>query len=142
MLDYVSKRYIVSHIPYGAVIPVIDGFFNIVHTHNTGVAFGFLATLPDSYRILLLSGISIVVFLVILYLILFGKERSPLFILGLALMGGGALGNLYGRLMHGYVVDFLDFYIKRYHYPSFNLADSFITIGVFLILIYKLKPKR
>ncbi len=142
MLDYITKQYIVAHIPYGVAIPVIKGFFNIVHTHNTGVAFGFLASLPDGYRMVLLGGISLFVFLIILYLILFGKDRHPAYIFGLALMGGGALGNLYGRVFKGYVVDFLDFYIRQYHYPAFNLADAFITMGVFILVLYKLKLKR
>ncbi len=137
--DYVSKLYIVRHIPYGSYKDVIGGFLNIVNFHNRGVAFGFLSNLPESYRIIFLCGVSLIVFFIILYLILFGKDRHFFYILGLSLLGGGALGNLYGRIFNGYVVDFLDFYIKQYHYPAFNLADSFISIGIFLLILYKLK---
>ncbi len=139
--DYISKLYISDNIPYGSYVKVIGGFFNIVNIHNKGVAFGFLSNLPEFYRLVFLCGISLVVFLIILYLILFSKDRNVFYIAGLALLGGGALGNLYERLFKGYVVDFLDFYIKQYHYPAFNLADSFITIGIFVLVLYKLKAK-
>ena len=141
ILDYISKAYISKHIQYGSSISIIKGFFNIVNVHNSGVAFGFLANLPTEYRLLFLCGISTVVFVGILYLILFGKDRHPAFVLGLSMMGAGALGNLYDRVTKGYVVDFLDFYVKNYHYPAFNLADSLITLGVALIIIYKLKSR-
>ncbi len=141
ILDYISKLYITEHIKYGASIGIIKGFFNIVNIHNKGVAFGFLANLQDYYRVIFLCGVSFIVFLIILYLILFGKERNFTYILGLSLLGGGALGNLYDRVFQGYVVDFLDFYIKQYHYPAFNLADSFISVGIFVLLLYKLKVK-
>jgi len=141
ILDYVSKVYIVKHIPYQHSINVINNFFNIVNIHNRGVAFGAFAKFPESYRILFLCGISFLAFLIILYLILFSKDRKCLYILGLSLLGGGAAGNLYGRIVNGYVVDFLDFYFKQYHYPAFNLADSFITVGVFVLLLSRL-PRR
>ena len=105
------------------------------------MAFGFLSNLPEFYRLVFLCGISLVVFIIILYLILFSKDRNFFYIVGLALLGGGALGNLYERLFQGYVVDFLDFYVKQYHYPAFNLADSFITVGIFVLVLYKLKSK-
>ncbi len=139
--DYLSKLYISAHIAYGSYINIIDGFFRIVNIHNRGVAFGFLSNLPESYRVVFLCGISFIVLLIIVYLILFGKDRRFLYILALSLLAGGAAGNLYGRIFKGYVVDFLDFYIKQYHYPAFNLADSFITAGIFLLIFYKLKYK-
>jgi len=141
IVDYISKLYISNNIPYGSYVKVVGGFFNIVNVHNRGVAFGFLSNLPEFYRFVFLCGISLVVFLIILYLILFSKDRNFFYITGLALLGGGALGNLYERLFKGYVVDFLDFYVKQYHYPAFNFADSFITIGIFVLVLYKLKSK-
>ena len=141
ILDYISKIYVVRHIEYGLSISVIRGFFNIVDIHNRGVAFGFMSNLPEAYRLVFLCGISLIVFLIIIYLILFGRQRNPIYILGLSLLGGGALGNLYGRIFKGYVVDFLDFHIKHYHYPAFNFADSFITIGIFLLILFKLRQK-
>lgn len=141
IFDYLSKLYISSHIPVNSGFTIIDGFFNIVHVQNRGIAFGMLAHLPEPVRVVVLGGVSVVVFVVILYLIVFGRDRSGVFILSLALVGGGDLGNLYDRIFKGYVVDFLDFHIGVYHYPAFNLADTFITVGIFLLFIYKFFPK-
>ncbi|AEA34303.1 signal peptidase II [Hippea maritima] len=142
MFDYFTKLYISKHIPLNGGVGVIDGFFNIVHVRNTGVAFGIFAHLPEHLRFLFLGGISLVVFVVIFYLVLFGKDRSFLFILGLSFLAGGDLGNLYDRIFRGYVIDFLDFHINRYHYPAFNLADSFITIGLFILIFYRMVGSR
>ncbi len=142
IFDYLTKLYISNHISLNSGIIVIRGFFNIVDVHNSGIAFGAFAHTKSSFRVLLLSLISIAVFLAVLYLILFGKNRNFLFILGLAFLGGGDLGNLFERLTKGYVVDFLDFHIKQYHYPAFNLADSFITIGITMLIFFKFLEAR
>ncbi len=140
ILDYFSKSYIASTLPLNSSIEVIKGFFNIVHIRNTGIAFGVFAHLPQSIRLVVLGGISAVVFVVVLYLVLRGKDRNWLYILSLAFLGGGDLGNMYDRIFKGYVVDFLDFHIGNYHYPAFNLADTFITVGIFLLFVYKFLP--
>ncbi len=137
ILDYYTKLYISKYLAVGSGFTVIKGFFNIVNVHNSGIAFGAFADLPHSLRFVLFSGISLIVFIVVLYLIMFGKDKSLTYIVGLSLLGGGDLGNLYGRLFKGYVVDFLDFHIGQYHYPAFNLADSFITIGLIILVGYK-----
>jgi signal peptidase II len=142
LLDLLSKQYLIHSIQYGTSIPVIKGFFSIVHIHNRGVAFGFLANLSEFYRLVFLCGVSGVVLLIILYLILNGKNRNTVYIVSLSLVGGGALGNLFERVANGYVVDFLDFHIKNYHYPAFNLADSFITIGIIVLFLYRLKTAK
>ncbi len=143
ILDYYTKLYITEHIELNNGFYVIKGFFNIVHIRNEGIAFGAFAHMPDFLRVVLFSGISAVVLIVVLYLILFGKDRNQFYILGLSFLGGGDLGNLYGRLFKGYVVDFLDFHIGQYHYPAFNLADTFITLGLLILVVYKLlKTKR
>ncbi len=142
VLDYYTKLYISKHIELNSGFCVIKGFFNIVDVRNKGVAFGAFANLPHSLRLVLFSGISLAVFVVVLYLILFGKNKNLIYILGLSLLAGGTLGNLYGRLFKGYVVDFLDFHIGQYHYPAFNLADSFITIGLFVLIIYKMVSSK
>ncbi len=142
IFDYASKLYIVNNFKFGESVSIIKGFFDIVYIRNRGVAFGFLSNLPEIYRIIFLCGISLIVFLIIIYLILFGKNRNLAYIIGLSLLGGGAVGNLYERIVKGYVVDFLDFYIKNYHYPAFNLADSFITVGVFVLIFSRIKIKQ
>ncbi len=134
--DYFTKLYISHHLTLNGSIEVIKGFFNIVHVENKGIAFGLLADLPENLRRIALCTISGVVFLVVLWLIVFSKDRNGIYIFALSLLGGGDLGNLYDRVFKGYVVDFLDFHIKQYHYPAFNLADSFITIGITLLFFY------
>ncbi len=146
ILDFYTKSFISKHIILNNGFSLIDGILNIVNVHNPGIAFGAFAHLSHTVRLVLFSGISFVVFIVVLYLILFGKDRNLIFIVGLSLLGGGDLGNLYERVFKGYVVDFLDFHWQQYHYPAFNLADSFITIGLIVLVGYKLfmskKEKR
>jgi len=142
ILDYYTKLYISKHLAVGNGFAVIKGFFNIVNVHNTGIAFGAFSNLSPSLRFVFFSGISLIVFVVVLYLIVFGKERNLTYIVGLSLLAGGDLGNLYGRLFKGYVVDFLDFHVGQYHYPAFNLADSFITVGLIVLVGYKLFKVR
>ncbi len=138
IVDFYTKSLISKHIILNSGFSVIDGILNIVDVHNPGIAFGAFAHLSHTVRLVLFSGISFVVFVAVLYLILFGKDRNLIFIIGLALLGGGDLGNLYERVFKGYVVDFLDFHWQQYHYPAFNLADSFITIGLIVLIVYRI----
>ncbi len=138
IVDFYTKSLISKHIILNSGFSVIDGILNIVDVHNPGIAFGAFAHLSHTVRLVLFSGISFVVFIAVLYLILFGKDRNLIFIIGLALLGGGDLGNLYERVFKGYVVDFLDFHWQQYHYPAFNLADSFITIGLIVLIVYRI----
>jgi len=142
VIDYYTKLYISKYLVLDRGIAVINGFFNIVNIHNPGIAFGVFSHLSRTLRLLLFSGISFVVLIGVLYLIMFGKDRDLFFIIGLSFLGGGDLGNLYERVVKGYVVDFLDFHLQQYHYPAFNLADSFITIGLFILISYKLIKSR
>ena len=142
MLDYCTKYEITRLIPYESSESVVSGLFNLVNIHNSGIAFGMFAHLSQVYRIIFLCGISFVIFMVVVILIIKGKNRNAFFILGLSLLAGGALGNLAGRVAKGYVVDFLDFYFKDYHYPAFNLADSFITIGIVILLLHSFFYKK
>ncbi len=142
VLDYCTKYEITQLIPYKSSEEIVNGLFNLVNIHNSGIALGMFAHLPQVYRIIFLCGISFIVFVVVVILIIKGKNRNIFFIFGLSLLAGGALGNLAGRITKGYVVDFLDFYFKDYHYPAFNLADSFITIGIVILLLYSFFYKK
>lgn len=142
MLDYCTKYEITRLMPYESSKEIVSGFFNLVNIHNSGVAFGMFAHLGQVYRITFLCGISFVIFMAVVILIIKGKNRNTFFILSLSLLAGGALGNLVGRITKGYVVDFLDFYFKGYHYPAFNLADSFITIGIVVLLLHSFFIKK
>ena len=131
--DQLTKLWIVNQYIYGAS-EAITGFFNIVRVHNFGAAFSFLNNEGGWQR----WGFSIfaaLVSLVILVWITRLTTQQKLEGLALALILGGALGNLYDRLTLGYVVDFLDFHWSGRHFPAFNIADSAISVGAVLILV-------
>ncbi|MFN3593352.1 MAG: signal peptidase II [Thiobacillaceae bacterium] len=132
VLDQASKRLVMASLtPYQEVIAVTP-FFNLVHVHNTGAAFSLFADQPGWQRWFFLAVASIASG-VILWLLAATRGRT-LFAIGLALILGGALGNLIDRLAYGHVVDFLDFHAAGWHWPAFNLADSAITLGAGLLI--------
>jgi len=114
---------------------VIDGFFNITYVQNTGVAFGIFSSIISPVKSVLLSVFTAFAAIVVVAYSVRSPARNRLLQVALALILGGALGNLYDRLAYGYVVDFLEFYIGTYHWPVFNIADSAITIGVVLLAL-------
>jgi signal peptidase II len=139
VLDRITKNYIRMRVSSWDMFPVIPGFFNIVHTENPGAAFGALSESSGPWRSVFLVGISLVV-MTIIGAILWRPARvamsdTPLLRVGLALVFGGALGNLWDRLLHGTVTDFLQFFFGSYEFPSFNAADSAITIGAGLLIL-------
>ena len=144
ILDYISKTWIVDNLaPYSAeaAISVIDGFFRIIHVHNHGAAFSFLADYPG-WQKWLFGGIAVLVSLFLVYL-MEKTPRSRWFLnSGYALVIGGAIGNLYDRVFYGYVIDFLDFYVGTHHYPAFNIADCGVCTGVAMIIICEIFGKK
>jgi signal peptidase II len=126
-LDRATKLYIRARVSSFDVYPVIPGFFNIVHTENPGAAFGMFSDSPTEWRGILLVGISL--------WRMAAAPHSGLMLTGLALVFGGALGNLWDRLFRGTVTDFLQLFFGSYEFPSFNVADSAITIGAALLII-------
>lgn len=130
-LDLLTKHWVQSVLTDGEQRP-LTSFFNLVLFHNDGAAFSFLAGAGGWQRIFF-SAVSIIASAVIIYL-LRKHSNQKLFCLGLALILGGALGNLYDRLTLGYVVDFLYFHYQGYYWPAFNVADSAISCGVALLL--------
>lgn len=135
-LDLYTKHLISSAFSYGEHMTV-TGFFDLVRYHNEGAAFSFLAG-AGGWQRFFFSAIAIAASVVIIYL-LRKHPAQKLFCFALALILGGALGNLYDRLTLGYVVDFLYFHYQSYYWPAFNLADSAITCGVVLLLIDSFK---
>jgi signal peptidase II len=131
LLDQLSKAWISSHFIYGEGLG-ITRFFNLVLAHNQGAAFSFLND-AGGWQRWFFSVIAVVASAWIIWLLRKHIEQK-LFCFGLAMILGGALGNLIDRVAYGYVVDFLDFYWNAYHFPAFNLADSAITCGVALLL--------
>jgi signal peptidase II len=137
VLDLWTKHWVQAHIAYGEHVPVTS-FFDLVLFHNEGAAFSFLAG-AGGWQRFLFSLIAVIASAVIVYLLRKHPERK-LFALGLSLVLGGALGNLYDRVTLGYVVDFIFLhYQQEYYWPAFNIADSAISCGVVLLLIDSFK---
>jgi signal peptidase II len=137
LLDRVTKGIIRSHVSPWDTYVVIPGFFHIVHTENRGAAFGLLANSDSEWRTFFLVGLSILVLALVASVMWQPSSPSHSRALGagLSLLFGGALGNLYDRITHGTVTDFLEFFIGQYHWPAFNVADSAITVGAGLLLL-------
>jgi signal peptidase II len=139
LLDLYTKHLIEAAFSYGDML-TITSFFDLVRYHNQGAAFSFLAD-AGGWQKWFFSAISVVVAIVITYLI--QKHRTEkLFCVGLALVLGGAIGNLYDRVTLGYVVDFLNFHYQHLYWPAFNVADSAICVGVGLLLLDSFKKSN
>src|SRR2546425_12393314 len=134
-LDRWTKALIQKRFDLNESISVIDGFFNITYVRNTGVAVGIFDPLSLPAKSVLLSVFTAFAAIVVITYSVRSSLRNRLLQFALALVLGGALGNLYDRLAYGYVVDFLEFYVRTYHWPSFNVADSAISIGVILLAL-------
>jgi signal peptidase II len=135
-IDLATKEWVIRSIHYGGEIPVIPGFFSLTHVRNPGAAFGLLASSPQGVRIFFFIGVAIFAMGLI---ISFYRNLAPgdrLASLSLGMILGGAMGNLLDRLRHGEVVDFLHFTLwSGYTWPDFNFADSFVVVGVILLVI-------
>ena len=114
---------------------VIPGFFQLTNVRNTGAGFSILTDHTE-----FLSAVSLLAVIALIYML--RKEKSVLTRISYLMIIAGAIGNLIDRFRLGYVVDFLDFYIFGYDFPVFNVADSFITIGCFLLILINLKDMR
>jgi len=131
VLDQLSKAWITNHFVYGESITVLS-VFDLVLAHNTGAAFSFLSDAGGMQRWLF----SIIAVIASVWIVsLLRKHASQLlFSLALSLILGGALGNLIDRIAYGYVIDFLHFHWDEHYFPAFNIADSAITCGAFLMI--------
>lgn len=135
LLDQITKLWVLARLEMGAVVEM-SSFFNLVHVLNPGAAFSFLAN-QTGWQRHFLSGVAIIASIVILLMMRTARGR-PFSMWSLACILGGALGNLIDRLMHGAVIDFLDFYWNTYHWPAFNLADVAISIGAIGLILDEL----
>ena len=134
-LDQLTKYIVVHQIPFHGEIPVIPGFFNLVYIRNKGAAFGFLSGSEHGFAPTLFLILTVVATGFVVYLLYRNINENWSITISISLILGGALGNLIDRVRSGSVVDFLDVYVKTTHWPSFNLADSFITVGGILLLV-------
>lgn len=133
-LDQLTKYLVVLKIPFHGEIPVIPHFFNLVFIRNKGAAFGFLSGSQHGFAPTLFLVLTVLATGFVVYLLYRNIRESWSITLSISLILGGAVGNLIDRVRSGSVVDFLDLYVKTAHWPSFNLADSFITVGGILLL--------
>jgi signal peptidase II len=139
--DQLTKFVIDQTMPLHHSIPVIDDLFSLTYIRNTGAAFGILSGSAAAFRLpfLVLFSLLAIGFVVVMLRRLPDKETG--LITALAFILGGAIGNLIDRVAYGEVIDFLDVYWSNFHWPAFNLADSFITIGVLITVYYLIKAK-
>lgn len=134
-LDRFSKWLIAQTIPLHGSIPVIPGLFKLTHVTNGGAAFGLFADSPSELRIVFLVFFSILALVVVLALLWRHTQGLNSTAVALSLILGGALGNLWDRVLSGHVVDFLEFYIGQYVWPDFNVADSAIVVGAAILMV-------
>ena len=139
LIDQFSKLLIVGSFQYGESVP-ITGFFNLVRVHNLGAAFSFLAN-AGGWQRWFFTGLGLVAAAVMVWM-LRSHAGQRLFCAAISLILGGAIGNVIDRLLHGHVIDFLDFYWGRWHFPAFNVADCAITLGAGLLILDELLRVR
>jgi signal peptidase II len=146
LLDRWTKRMVASRIAMYRQIQIIPGFFRLTHTENTGAAFSLFADSPSHWKTSLLIGFSLLAMVIVTILLWRQTRALTITSVALSLILGGAVGNLWDRVASGRVVDFLLFYVKRYEWPVFNLADSAIVVGAGLlvleILLHKAPDER
>jgi len=134
LLDRATKWVIARNVALHGSIQVIPSFFRITHVENRGAAFGLFADSPSQWKIAVLVLFSVIALAIVLTLLWRNSHTMSTTGVGLSLILGGALGNLWDRLLSGKVVDFLLFYIGQYQWPAFNVADSAIVIGAGLLV--------
>lgn len=138
--DQLSKWWVLGQLTLGDHLAVFPGL-NIARAHNYGVAFGMFNDHEGAFKVVLLMVALIVTACIAMWLVKTpGSDRKTC--AGLVLILGGALGNIIDRLVHGYVVDFIDVYFKNWHFWTFNIADSAITLGAILLIISILFEKK
>ncbi len=134
VLDRMSKWLVAGSINLHDSISVLPGFFRLTHVQNSGAAFGLFAESSSEWKVAILILFSILALAVVSALLWKNSHSMTVTGVGLSLILGGAVGNLWDRLLTGHVVDFFDFYLGSYHWPAFNVADSAIVIGALLLV--------
>ena len=142
IMDQLSKYAVQHMLTLHNPIEVISGFFNITYIFNPGAAFGLFGNISETARMIILVGISLIAFAILFYMYIKIGERDNLVLIPIALIIGGALGNLIDRIRFQMVVDFLDFYWGNFHWPAFNIADAAITAGTIILVVMVLFTDR
>jgi signal peptidase II len=141
VLDQVTKNLVARTVALFDSVTVIPGFFNITRIHNKGAIFGTFSQTGNKLIFALLTAASLAALALVVWYFFKTPASDKLMKLALALIAAGALGNQFDRLVRGHVIDFLDFYVGRAHWPFFNAADSCITIGACLMLFTLIRRK-
>jgi signal peptidase II len=141
-LDQMTKALVRARLPLHESVTVIPGFFDLTHVRNTGAAFGMLNSVEFPYKPAVMVLVALVALGAVASYALTLPASQQIARYGLALILGGAVGNLIDRARFGAVTDFLDFYVGSYHWPAFNVADSAITVGVAMLLLESLIANR
>jgi len=145
VLDRVTKWQVQQRIELHDGVTIIPGFFRLIHLENPGAAFGFFSQTPTPLKLGLLITLSIVALVPVSVLLWRSSRALSSTSVGLSLILGGAIGNLWDRLLHHRVTDFLLFYYHQYEWPAFNFADSAIVVGAMLLvmdLLFNNTPKE
>jgi signal peptidase II len=138
--DRASKLWVLKHVTAWDIWPIIPGFMNIIHAENPGMAFSLLSTASESTRAFVLIGLATVVLSVVAVMLWRSTGTAERWALALVL--GGAVGNLWDRIARGTVTDFVDVYYGDWHWATFNVADSAITVGALLLALQMLISKE
>ncbi len=140
VLDQVTKLWVASSLQYNMPMAVLPGFIDLRLLHNEGAAWSFLAT-AGGWQRWFLTGLAIVVSIILVIWLSRLKRGDYLLAVALALVLGGAVGNVIDRILYGYVIDFIDVYYSAWHWPAFNLADSAISLGAIILIIDALRSQ-
>ncbi|HHO77160.1 MAG TPA: signal peptidase II [Deltaproteobacteria bacterium] len=135
-LDQWTKWLICRDVSVGTGFNVIPGFFDIIHMRNTGAAFSILQGMPASYRTYFFLAVTIIALGFLFAVFWQEKDDSLLLKIVISLIVAGAIGNLTDRMIHNEVVDFLSFYLGPYRWPTFNLADTYISMGMAGLIVH------
>ena len=135
VLDQWTKWMVEVHLPHYPPLPVIPGFLSLTHVRNTGVAFGLFASQGGTGGSWLLTLLGLAALTAVGIYFWYAPVKDRLLLIALSLVVGGAIGNLIDRVSSGAVTDFIDVYVGLHHWPSFNVADSAISIGIVLMAI-------
>ena len=138
-LDQATKLYVHTQMTRGEPISVINGFFDLNYVRNAGGAFGFLSNSSDIIRYILFLIVPIFCVLILIFMLRDAKNKIQ--VAALSFILGGAAGNYIDRIRFGYVIDFIDWYVGKWHWPTFNIADSFIVVGVATLAFFFLTEK-
>jgi signal peptidase II len=135
VLDQATKALVRARLPLHESVTVVPGFFDLTHVRNTGAAFGMLNSVDFEYKALVMVLVAVAALIAVASYALTLPADQRIARVGLALILGGAIGNLIDRATAGFVVDFVDVYWRGFHFWAFNVADSAITVGVVLMLL-------